>query len=92
MKNKSIIKVTKIFTKIVEIFHWVGVALMAIATICSLTAPEWVNYFLGIEAKECCRSTSFLSRPNIQPATRPLLSEYFPQLSLSIRPILPQVE
>lgn len=54
MKSKNIIKVTKVLTKIVEIFHWIGAILMAIATVCSLASPEWVKYFVGIEAKECC--------------------------------------
>ena len=27
---------------------------MSAVTICSLAAPEWVKYFIGIDAKECC--------------------------------------
>lgn len=54
MKNKSIIRIGKIITKIAEVFHWVGVLLMALATVFSLTAPKWVKYFVGIDAKECC--------------------------------------
>lgn len=54
MKNKSIIKVAKIVTKIVEVTHWVGVVLMTMATIFALTNPKWVKYFVGIDAKECC--------------------------------------
>ena len=49
-----IVKAAKIITKIAEVFHWVGVVLMAAATVCSLAAPEWVKYFVGIDAKECC--------------------------------------
>ncbi|MCI5923615.1 MAG: hypothetical protein SOR38_06275 [Oscillospiraceae bacterium] len=51
---KGIVKAAKIATKIVEVFHWVGTALMLAATVCSLAAPAWVKYFVGINAKECC--------------------------------------
>ena len=51
---KSINKVAKVVTKIVEVFHWVAVALMIAATICSVVAPSWVGYFVGFDAKECC--------------------------------------
>lgn len=47
-------KAGKIITKILEVFHWVGTALMAAATVCALAAPEWVGYFVGFDAKECC--------------------------------------
>ncbi len=51
---KGINTVGKIITKILEVFHWVGAALMAAATICSVAAPDWVKYFVGFDAKECC--------------------------------------
>lgn len=51
---KGIHKAATIVTKILEVFHWVGTALMAAATVCSLAAPQWVGYFVGIEARECC--------------------------------------
>lgn len=51
---KGIITVGKIVTKILEVFHWVGVALMTAATVCSAAAPNWVKYFVGFDAKECC--------------------------------------
>lgn len=51
---KRINELGKIITKILEVFHWVGTALMAAAAICSLAAPQWVGYFVGIDAKECC--------------------------------------
>lgn len=54
MKDKKIITIGKALTKIIEVFHWVGVTLMTLATIFSLTAPQWVKYFVGIDAKECC--------------------------------------
>lgn len=47
-------KLGRIVTKIVEVFHWVGSALMAAATVCSLAAPAWVKYFVGFDAKDCC--------------------------------------
>ena len=48
------IKLGKIITKILEVFHWVGAALMTAATVCSVVAPDWVKYFVGFEAKDCC--------------------------------------
>jgi len=51
---KSINKLGLVLTKILEVFHWVGVALMAAATVCSLAAPGWVKYFVGLDAKDCC--------------------------------------
>lgn len=51
---KSINAVAKIVTKILEVFHWVGTGLMAAATVCARIAPQWVGYFVGIDAKECC--------------------------------------
>lgn len=48
------IKLGKIVTKILEVFHWVGAVLMTAATICSVVAPNWVKYFVGFEAKDCC--------------------------------------
>lgn len=52
--SKFIAKMAKVVTKIVEIFHWVAVALMAVAIVCSIVAPAWVKYFVGFDAKECC--------------------------------------
>ncbi len=51
---KGINKVGKIITKIIEVFHWVAVALMMAAGVCSLFAPQWVNKFVGFDAKACC--------------------------------------
>lgn len=47
-------KLGAVITKILEVFHWVGAALMAAAAVCSLAAPDWVGYFVGFDAKECC--------------------------------------
>ena len=44
----------KVITKILEVFQWVGAALMLAATICSVAAPDFVGYFVGFDAKECC--------------------------------------
>ena len=44
----------KVITKIFEVFHWVGVALMLAAIICSVAAPKLVGYFIGFDTKECC--------------------------------------
>ena len=51
---KGLNKLGKVITKILEVFHWVGAALMAAATICSVAAPNWVKHFVGFDAKECC--------------------------------------
>lgn len=51
---KSIDKVAKVVTKIVEVFHWVGAAIMAAAAVCAVVNPAWVKYFIGYDAKECC--------------------------------------
>ena len=51
---KSLNKLGKVITKILEVFHWVGAALMTAATVCSAVAPDWVKYFVGFDAKECC--------------------------------------
>ncbi len=51
---KGISKITKVVTKIVEIFHWVGAAMMAAATVCAVVNPDWIKYFIGYDAKECC--------------------------------------
>jgi len=52
MKNTN--KIGKVITKIIEVFHWVGAALLTAATVCSLAAPQWVDRFIGLDAKECC--------------------------------------
>ena len=44
----------KVVTKILEVFHWVGAALMIAAAVCSICAPEWIGLFVGFDAKECC--------------------------------------
>lgn len=51
---KGLNKAATIIAKILEVFHWVGTALIAAATICSVAAPQWINYFVSFDAKECC--------------------------------------
>lgn len=51
---KGINKIALIVTKIVEVFHWVAVALMLAATVCSVAAPSLVERFVRLDAKECC--------------------------------------
>ena len=51
MKKTTIMKVTKVVTKIVEVFHWVGAAILLCATVCSLAAPSLVKYFVGLDVK-----------------------------------------
>ena len=40
---KGLNKLGKVITKILEVFHWVGAALMTAATVCSAVAPDWVK-------------------------------------------------
>lgn len=51
---KCINELGVIVTKILEVFHWVGATLMIGATASSAIAPEWIGYFVGFDAKECC--------------------------------------
>ena len=51
---KGINKLAKIVTKILEVFHWVGAALMAAASVCAAAFPKWIGYFVSFDAKECC--------------------------------------
>lgn len=51
---KRINKLGTVLAKILEIFHWVGAALMTAAMVCSKAAPEWVKFFVGFDAKDCC--------------------------------------
>ena len=51
---KRINKLGTILTGILEVFHWVGAALMAAATVCSVAAPQWIGYFVSFDAKACC--------------------------------------
>ena len=51
---KNINKVGTVITKILEVFHWVGAALMLAAAVCSVAAPDLVKYFVSFDAKECC--------------------------------------
>ena len=51
---KGLNKFGKIIAKILEVCHWIGTALMAIATVCSVVAPAWVKYIVGFDAKDCC--------------------------------------
>ena len=51
---KGINKLGRVITKILEVFHWVGAGLLAAATVCSFAAPDWMKYFVGFDAKECC--------------------------------------
>ena len=46
------IKAAKVITKVCEVFHWVGAALMTAAAVCALAAPHMVKYFVGITATE----------------------------------------
>ncbi|MBR6824575.1 MAG: hypothetical protein IKC76_05540 [Firmicutes bacterium] len=47
-------KAAIIVSKIIEVFHWVGAALLAAATVCAKAAPDKIGLFVGFDAKECC--------------------------------------
>lgn len=51
---KGLNKAGTVITKILEVSHWIGTALMATATVCSVVAPAWVKYIVGFDAKDCC--------------------------------------
>ena len=51
---KNINKLGKVVTKILEVFHWVGAALLAAAAVCSQVAPQWLGLFVDLDVKECC--------------------------------------
>ena len=67
---KGINKLGKVITKILEVFHWVGAALMTAATVCSAVAPDWVKYFVGFDAKECCEYSCAVTPPVRQTGNR----------------------
>lgn len=48
MKNNKILKAGKIVTKILEVFHWVAAAIMAVAAVCSLALPSFVKNCIGL--------------------------------------------
>lgn len=46
---KNITRITKIVARIIEVFHWVGAALLAAATVCSVTARQFIRYLVDID-------------------------------------------
>ena len=54
---KNMMKLGAVISKILEVFHWVGAALLAAASVCAVIAPQWVGLFVGIDAKACCGAT-----------------------------------
>lgn len=53
---KGINKIAKVVTRIVEILHWIGAALMVVATVCSAVSPAWFKSFIDYIVKECSGS------------------------------------
>jgi len=43
-------KAAKIFTKIMEVGHWVAVGLMSAAGILAAVAPQWLKYVMDVES------------------------------------------
>ncbi len=48
--NKGISKAALVMVKILEVGHWVSAALMAVAGILSLAAPQWLKYVMDVES------------------------------------------
>ena len=48
MKGNRLLKAGKIVTKILEIFHWVGAAILCVAAVSALVAPQFVNNWVKI--------------------------------------------
>ena len=48
MKVHALLKVGKSLTKILEIFHWVGAAILCAATVCALAAPALVDNLIRV--------------------------------------------
>ncbi len=49
IKNRTIQKIARVLVKIVEIFHWVGAALLTAAGICRLVLPQMVNSLMSYD-------------------------------------------
>jgi len=54
---QGIYKLGTVITKILEVVHWVGAALMAAAAVCAAAKPDWVGHFVSFDAKDCCGAT-----------------------------------
>lgn len=52
MENKKMLKAGRVVTKILEIFHWVGAAILGVATVCALFLPSFVKYFIKVTPVE----------------------------------------
>lgn len=44
---KNILPVTKAVTKVAEVIHWAGAALMLALSVCSVAAPGWIQKLLN---------------------------------------------
>ncbi|MCH5188640.1 MAG: DUF2975 domain-containing protein [Oscillospiraceae bacterium] len=49
---KGLNKAVKIVAKILEVAHWVAACLMVAVAICSVTASQWLGYFIDMNAIE----------------------------------------
>ena len=47
---KGLNKIVKVIAKVLEIVHWVATGLMVAVAICSAAAPQWLGYFIDINA------------------------------------------
>ncbi len=59
MKNTKFNKATKIITKILEVTHWVGTALLILVAICSLVLPSGLKYLIDLGENATVDSYTF---------------------------------
>lgn len=55
---KNISRITRTVTKILEVGHWVGAALMAAVAVCAAAVPQGLRYFMDMKAFEAEREIS----------------------------------
>ena len=49
---KSVDKIAKVVSKVLEIVHFVAAALMGTAAVCALVVPQYIGYFVEFEPAE----------------------------------------
>ena len=48
-RMRTISRITRIVSKILEVTHWVGTALMAAIAVCAAAAPQGLKYLMDVE-------------------------------------------
>lgn len=49
MKSNGLNKIATVVAKILEVFHWVGTALMAAGLVACFIREDWLGFFVGLE-------------------------------------------